>query len=308
MQAMSVTPEASGPAEHKEQPAGRTRTRIREGLEILGITLVCALLLKTFVIEAFRIPSPSMENTLLVGDFLFVNKLMYGPETPRAIPFTNIRIPSIRLPGLGHPRRGDVIVFQFPGSRDEAGPHGIVDFVKRCIALPGDTVSIENRTVTINGMECDPPYGARFDGECLRSKSVADYRMFPTGSAFNADNYGPVVVPKEGDVITLSPGTIDQWQIFIEREGHAVSQGPGGTILIDGVPRTSYRVEKDYYFVLGDNRENSLDSRFWGYVPADRIIGKAIVIYWSSDDRAARGESGGRFSSVRWARIGTLVR
>lgn len=282
--------------------------RIREIGLLLGITILSAMVLKVFVIEACCIPSGSMENTLLVGDFLFVNKLIYGASTPRTIPFTSIAIPSFQLPGLADPKRGDVIVFQFPGERDELRPEKAVNFVKRCVAVPGDTVLIADRAVYVDGEEHRPPSDARMEALCVRPRGVPDYRMFPSGSGFNEDNYGPVIVPRKGDVIRLSPNTIDRWQVFIEREGHTVALGSNGAVLVDGTPQDSYRIEKDYYFVMGDNRDNSIDSRFWGYVPRDLIIGKAIMVYWSWDQRRSSGEFLGRLTSVRWTRIGTFVR
>ena len=108
-------------------------------------------------------------------------------------------------------------------------------------------------------------------------------------------------------IVPLSGKTIQLWRMLIMREGHSVGSGTSDTALIDGVPTSQYRIEKNYYFVLGDNRSNSLDSRFWGFVPEEMIIGKAMLVYWSFD-KSAGSSFTGRFSSVRWPRIGILVR
>ena len=130
--------------------------------------------------------------------------------------------------------------------------------------------------------------------------------MFPSGSDFNDINYGPIIVPKCNDLLQLDPATLSSWHVFIEREGHSV-RVQAGTIIIDGKVATSYRVQRDYYFVLGDNRENSLDSRFWGFVPDDHLVGRAILIYWSWDPEIPVHSLSEKYATIRWKRIGILV-
>ena len=284
------------------------RHRLGDYAVTIGATLVVAFLLKTFVIEAFRIPSASMEDTLHIGDFLFVNKFIYGAETPKNFPLTNIEIPHLRLPALTQPNRGDVIVFEYPGDRDEKKPQRAVNYIKRCIAVGRDTLLIQNKTVYVNEREFVLPVRDRYPrrSDFLPRESIE--WMFPRGSSFNPDYYGPIIVPYKGMRISLSHGAIEQWQTFIEREGHHAEIRNDGTALIDDAPATSYTVERDYLFMMGDNRDNSLDSRFWGFVPKENIVGRAMFVYWSWDTSIPVSSIWEKFSAIRWSRIGTLIR
>jgi signal peptidase I len=132
-----------------------------------------------------------------------------------------------------------------------------------------------------------------------------DPGIYPPGAPFNSADYGPVVIPAEGQAIPLDTDNADIWRELIVREGHTVAIRDSA-VFIDGQQVESYRVEKEYYFMMGDNRENSLDSRFWGFVPSDLIIGKAMMVYWSWED--TDGSFSDRLNAVRWNRIGTLVR
>lgn len=295
-------------ASTKSAEQARDKSRAREYTEVIGLTILAALFLKVFVVEAYNIPTASMENTLLAGDFVLVNKFVYGARSPRYIPFTNISIPQITLPAISHPKTGDVVVFEFPGNPDEYVGGTTENYVKRCIAGPGDTVMIADKAVFVNGRQVQLPTNARFENVPLFPKGFKDYRIFPRGSTFNEDNYGPVVVPKRGADIRIATGDVDEYRDLIEREGHSVAMGDGGNILIDGAASHTYQVMKDYYFMMGDNRDNSLDSRFWGFVSDDRIIGKAIVVYWSWDVSNAESSFGQRLSTIRWNRMGTIVR
>jgi len=294
--------------EEQNKTGNPPRRRLNDYAATIAATLIVAFFLKTFVVEAFRIPSASMENTLRIGDFLFVNKFIYGAETPKYFPFTYSEIPHLRLPALMRPRRGDVIVFEYPGDRDEAKPIRIVNFIKRCMALPGDTLLIQNKTVFVNNREfLAPAQSPRTPpSDFLPRESVG--MIFPKGSPFNPDYYGPIIVPFKGMVLDISGGSIDQWQTFIEREGHRVSVDRNGTAAIDGVTETQYVVERNYFFAMGDNRDNSLDSRYWGFVPEDNIVGKAMFVYWSWDASVSMGSIFNKFSAIRWSRIGTLIR
>jgi len=182
------------------------RSAFRENVESLAWAVVMMMILRIFLLQAFRIPSESMLDTLQVGDFLFVTKIDYGAK----LPFTHIR-----LPGLRQPRQGDIIVFQWP-------PDPSQDFIKRCIATGGETVEIRHRRVFVNGRAIEEPYVRHTPGP----EEPAD--------ASPRDNFGPVTVP------------------------------PG------------------HLFMMGDNRENSADSRYWGYVPMDLVKGRAVFIYFST--------------------------
>jgi signal peptidase I len=208
--------------------APRTRSTFRENAESLAWAVVLMLIVRTLLLQAFRIPSESMRETLLVGDFLFVSKVDYGPK----VPFTRLR-----LPGLRAPRRGDIIVFQFP--RDPSQ-----DYIKRCIAVPGETVEIRDRRVFVNGRPIDEPYARH-----------SDLPQEPAGLS-PRDNLAPVTVP------------------------------PG------------------HLFMMGDNRENSLDSRFWGFLPMELVKGRAVFIYFSTGARSWWD----LFFHVRWNRLLRVLR
>lgn len=291
-----------------EQRQGETSRRFWEYAKTIFVTLIVALFLKTFVVEAFRIPSGSMENTLLVGDFLLVNKFIYGFRTPRYVPLTNVAIPSFTLPAFKGVRRGDVIVFEFPGERDQQPNVETVNYIKRCIGLPGDTVEIQLGRVFVNGKELSLPAHAKPSNTTQLSHWRRSYRLFPRGAGFTEEHYGPLVVPKKGDVIDINLDTIERWRRFIVREGHRVELSSDGKITIDGQDVARYTVERNYYFAMGDNRDNSLDSRYWGFVPADHLIGEALVVYWSWDPDLSISSFTDKLHSIRWGRVFTLIR
>ena len=188
----------------------RRKSLIREYGEAIAIAVLLALVIRTLVVQAFTIPSGSMMDTLLVGDYILVNKFLYGPELP---------LTDARLPGLRDPHRGDIIVFKYP--QDERR-----DFIKRIVAGPGQTVQIRGGQVLVDGQALVEPYIKRTEGA-----------LPPGAQAYCGYAYGcePTLVP---------PGS---------------------------------------YFVMGDNRDNSQDSRYWGFVKRDKIKGKAFLIYWSWD-------------------------
>lgn len=199
---------------------------IKDYLEPLIVAVLIALFIRAFVVQAFQIPSSSMEPTLLIGDYLLVNKFIYGIR----IPYTNIKFFQFKKP-----RRGDVIVFIFPLDPSK-------DFIKRVIGTEGEKVEIIHNKIYINDTMINDPWGHFVTND------------FPRGYLQRMENFGPVVVPK------------------------------------------------DSIFVLGDNRDNSEDSRFWGYLHVNAVLGKAMVIYFSWDRNA---ES--LLDKVRWSRIGKLI-
>jgi signal peptidase I len=199
--------------------AARTKSALREYLEAIILAVVLTVVIRGLVVQAFRIPSGSMEDTLLIGDFLFVNKMVYGSEID--IGWSDWRLVHYRFPAIRQPQRGDVIVFRFPEDPSR-------DFIKRCIATEGQRVEIRDKALYVDGQAQVEPYVIHTDSRTLPRD----------GSA--RDNFGPIVVPK----------------------GHL--------------------------FMMGDNRDNSLDSRFWGPLPVDLVKGKAMILYWSWDpDRGA---------------------
>ncbi|MGK9367621.1 signal peptidase I [Melioribacter sp. Ez-97] len=289
-------------------PVKTTFQKIYDQFKNLLYAAIAALLIKTFFIETSRVPTGSMEKTILIGDFLFVNKFIYGATSPRTIPLTNITLPYFQLPALSEPERYDIVVFEYPGDRDELRPAVISNYVKRCIGLPGDTIEIIDKVVFINGEEAWIPPHIQYINPYVTPKGVANPRIFPKGANFNEDNYGPVVVPKKGDVIKLSVENIEQWRTIIDREfGRRVVTVEGDKIFIDGKETSEYTIKKDYYFMLGDNRDDSADSRFWGFVPRDKVIGEAFMIYWSWDPSIPFTDFFKLLGSVRVNRIAKLV-
>jgi signal peptidase I len=213
------TEEASPPV----RVGKRQKSLVREYVEAIAIAILLALVIRTFVVQAFTIPSGSMMDTLLVGDYILVNKFLYGPT----VPFTGWQLPGIRAP-----RRGDIVVFKYP--QDERR-----DFIKRIIGVPGDRVLIRGHTVIVNDEPLVEPY--------RRVTQPSFPRADPPGYCGYSYGCEPTTVPP------------------------------------------------DSYFVMGDNRDNSQDSRYWGFVKHDEIKGKAFLIYWSWD---------GDRHWLRWTRIG----
>jgi signal peptidase I len=206
----------------------KKKSVLRENIEAIVIAFLIAIVIRTFAVQAFKIPSGSMLSTLQIGDHILVNKIILG--TPIDIPFTNINL--FRMPGIREPKRGDIVVFKYPEDPKR-------DFIKRVIAVGGDVVESKDKSVFVNNIKLTEPYIQLVD--MLVKPRILDKR----------DNFGPVTVPK-------------------------------GMV-----------------FVMGDNRDQSYDSRFWGFVDEKQIKGKAMIIYWSWD---------GDKTWVRFSRIGRLVR
>lgn len=208
----------------------KKKSVVREYIEAIVIAVVLALFIRTFIVQAFKIPSGSMLPTLQIGDHLLVNKFIYGIKNP----FTDATLVPIT-----DPERGDVVVFRFP--KDPS-----IDYIKRVVGVAGDKIEIRNKVIYINGIEMDDPAGYRTDSPVL------------PGGMSPRDNLGPIMVPEDG------------------------------------------------LFVMGDNRDNSYDSRFWGFVKKDAVLGEAFILYWSWDIKESL-ISPARWSSIRWSRIGDLV-
>ena len=250
---------------------------IRSTVQIIVATVLVAVLLKVFVLDAIHIPSPSMQSTLLAGDYVFVNKLVYGARIS-GLPFIKEGTVLFHVPKIRDVHRGDVVVFQLPDVGESGSASQPRYFVKRCIAFGGDEIMMNNGKVYVNGVLMPLPETA-------------------TASVYQKDNFGPIAVPKKGDVVHLTPANYLHWSQVLEREGHEVACSPSGEITIDGISSSSYTIQKNYLFVLGDNRDHSYDSRYWGFLPEDNLIGEAMMIYWSADPTFG----------IRWNRIGTFV-
>ncbi|MGA2669572.1 MAG: signal peptidase I [Ignavibacteria bacterium] len=285
----------------------RKKSKSKELFDALLYAVIAAIFLKIFFIEAYRIPTGSMEETLLIGDFLLVNKFVYGATTPRNLPFTDLRIPYFRFPALKEPHKGDVVVFDFPGNRDELESKEVTMYIKRCIGEPGDTVQIINQVLYVNRQVFPNPPLSKFDTR-INKVGIVEQRIFPPGSGWNQDNYGPLRVPKEGDVINLSPDNFNAWKMFILKEEHTPRITENNKIMIDDKETYEYTVQRDYYFMMGDNRNNSLDSRFWGFVPKDNLVGEALIIYWSWDSNIPFSKFTDLVKTIRWNRIARTIK
>lgn len=283
------------------------KEKVLHFLKETGIILGIFLVLNSFVVASFVVPTGSMEKEILPGDFLLVNKFVFGGTTPRTIPFTDIKIPYFKLPALWKVERGDVIVFAFPGMRDDVEANPFAYYLKRAMAIAGDTLQIVNRIVYINGQPAPIPRNINFNSGIIKPADYADPRIFPKGAPYNEDNYGPIRIPRKGDIIKLTPDNFEQWEIFIKREGHNV-EFKAGKIYIDGSENSNYVVERDYIFGMGDNRDNSLDSRFWGFIPENDIVGTPLILYWSWNPEIPIWQIGDKLASIRFNRIGKIVK
>jgi signal peptidase I len=276
----------------------------------LGSAFIAAIFIITFIIQNTRIPTPSMTDTILVGDFVLVNKFIYGSSSPRYLPLLDIPIPYFTLPAVREPRHADIVVFEFPGNRDELKPENLnVNYVKRLIGLPGDTVVIRNKVVSVNGKEAWIPPNVQYSGISV-PKNIAQPDIFPYGKPWNKDNYGPLVVPRKGDVIQLNRDNVEEWRTIIDREfgDRVVGQSVDGKITIQGTPVTSYMLKKDYFFMMGDNRDDSYDSRFWGFVPRDKVVGQAFMALFSWDNTIPFSQPFDLLASIRPDRILKLLK
>ena len=270
--------------EEKKKPL-TTKEKVKEFFEQLLFAAIAALIIISFVIQNTRIPTGSMENTMLVGDFVLVNKFIYGSSSPHYIPYTQIKLPYFSFPAFKDPKPKEIVVFEYPGERDQLVPDILnKNLVKRCIGTPGDTVQIINKVVFVNHKQFwVPPHILYFNQPPL-PKNYVDQRIFPKGMPWNKDNWGPFVIPRKGDKIQLDLNNIEQWKTIIDREYEKRVVGiSGNSVTIEGTPVNEYTFQKDYYFMMGDDRDNSDDSRFWGLVSRDRVVAEAFMTLFSWD-------------------------
>ncbi|MBC7743588.1 MAG: signal peptidase I [Flavobacterium sp.] len=354
-------------AKNKIATAKPKKSKSREWLDAILFAVIASSIIRGLLFSAYAIPTGSMESTQLVGDYLFVSKLAYGPRmpiTPLSIPFlestvtsskiktywNGLQLPYYRLPGLGQVEKGDVVVFNYPPEKEKP-----VDmrthYIKRCQALPGDVLLIINSRVYVNGMknglpaEAQTSYIVKTDGESLNpqllkdlkievrqqlslidfemiipAKSLDDFKnrenirsvkpvvalrqqanrsVFPQSDLFDwtEDNYGPVRIPKKGLTISLNDSTVALYKTAIQLDEHNLITGSGKDFYVNNKKASTYTFQQNYYWMMGDNRHNSEDSRYWGFVPEDHIVGKAMITWLSLDD------SENILNRVRWSRI-----
>nr|WP_253248925.1 signal peptidase I [Pedobacter sp. AJM] len=383
----------------KKNDHKKKKTKTREWVDAIVFAVVAATIIRVFFIEAYTIPSGSMERSLLIGDFLFVSKVNYGariPMTPVAFPFAHHTMPLTgtkafwdgiqwkyhRLPGLSEIKRNDVVVFNLPVGdtvaleNQEPSYYNLIrqsdwktvnsqytvtsrpvdkreNIIKRCIGIPGDVVAMKNGIVSING-KIDPlkntgqmPYKIKLttanvnlevfsnlgfkvsemqqlDGETYIANATSemiqklkpldfvksvelsvtpstanDGDLFPLdpNRKWNVDNFGPVKIPAKGWMVKIDSNTMPLYYRAIRTyEGNKVEQ-KGGVWYINNQPATTYTFKMNYYWMMGDNRHNSTDSRYWGFVPEDHVVGKALFIWMSFDADASF------FHKIRWSRL-----
>jgi len=218
-----------------------------------------------------------------------------------------IKFPYWKLPAIREPKRGDVVNFDFPGNRDEVESSQKVQYLKRLVGEPGDTIQIINKVLFVNGKEFPKPKGLNFMKPFIEPKGKVNSGIFPVGAPWNEDNYGPLYIPKQGDVISISKENYYRWDTFIKREGHRIEMKPDGKIFIDGNETDKYEVQRNYYFAMGDNRDNSQDGRYWGFVPRENIVGRAWFVYWSWDSNIDFSNFIKLLGSTKLDRIGKSI-
>ena len=374
----------------KEEVKKRKKSVAREWIDAALFAIVAATIIRTFFIEAYTIPTPSMEGSMLVNDFLFVSKLSYGPRvpmTPLSFPLVHNSMPITggksyseaiqwkykRWPGFGDVERYDVVVFNFPnndtvmvdapdqdyhqyvrqlGRERVLAEHEIItrpidkkeNYIKRCMGIAGDKLQIVHGIVYVNDKPATVfPHakmnyiihtnGPGFDTDFLEEnsievqgmagndyilnipndkismvkglKNVVEMRLkeslnegnstFPhdvVNFPWDRDNYGPFVIPKKGASVTLTPQNIAMYRRIIANYEANQFEERGGQFFINGQQANTYTFKMNYYWMMGDNRHNSADSRYWGFVPEDHVVGKASFVWLSY------GENG-----IRWKRL-----
>lgn len=330
----------------------KPKPTFQENLRFYVKAILIILFVRAFLVEPYRIPSESMEDTLLVGDFLIVSKLHYGARTPATlgVPVTGLYVPGLelpqtRLPGFDDPDRGDVVVFNYPAARDVE--RGVIaetvpverraPYIKRIVGVPGDTVAVLDKVLHLDGQPvplaptmqqrwtvagramtapsaeslrdlgvellpgtarlASPSGPVLYDVhasppevEALRQRSdVAAVEPFVLPDSYrdltfgtNPDHVPPTIVPGRGVSVRLSEATWAAYGDLITRyEGRTVTRGADGSFVVDGRPTEVYPFQQNYYFVMGDSRDNSVDGRYWGFVPESHLVGKALFTFLS---------------------------
>lgn len=255
-----------------------------------GILLVTYWVITEVVYLSFSVPTESMQETVMAGDWILADRCSYDEGEL--------------------PERGTVIIVRYPGSRDVAKPLKEEFYLERCVAVAGDLLEVRNHHVYIDGDKETFPTRGRIAGTDQPEHSSVLARTFPRGKRFGVRHWGPMRIPKKGDVIQLNDLNVVEWETFIQREGHEIRHDGTG-VYIDGKAAPSYVVERNYVFGMGDNRNNSLDSRFWGLIPVEDVVGIPFLVYWSWEGRDEMGNEYPflkKLGHIRWERIGEDIR
>jgi len=272
--------------------------------KILLLVAIIALIIKAFAIDAFQIPSTSMENTLQPGDFILANKFAYNIATPSEIPFANVPLPQYIFFEVGKPEINDVVIFEFPSGFENDSLRGGSKYVKRIIAGPHDTLKITNGEIFVNSKTIKLPSTFKTPKDTEDKDQKKDEVIYPPGTKWNRDSYGPIIIPAKGDTIKIAPENFELWQSVIVMDHSERSLLSEGTLVtLDGRAISEYVLTQDHYFVIGDNIEASMDSRHFGFITDDMIIGKALFVYWSFDSKKVAPGPLGFLSAIRADRI-----
>lgn len=269
------------------------------GINLILIAFVagiCYLLCQVFLLASFRIPSDSMEPGLVEGDDVWVWKPTLGARLFDVNATLRLEQTEIyRVPGLRKARRGDVLVFNFPHPNDwsRVEMHILKYYIKRCVALPGDTLSIRDGYFHINGFEGtlgNPEAQKRISRTRPEDFPDGIYRCFPYDSIidWNIQDFGPLFIPKAGATVTMDRTAFVLYRKLIEWEQGATLAYRDSTVYLNDEPIQDYCFRKNYYFVAGDKGENSQDSRYWGMLPEEYIVGRATRIWRSTDPYTGR--------------------
>ena len=242
-----------------------------------------------FVLTSFKIPSDSMEAQLTAGDNILVWKPTIGPRIFNLFAsMRNEQTNIYRIPGIKKIQRNDILVFNFPhpNSWDKIEMHILKYYIKRCVGLPGDTLSIQNGFFHVKGIETSLG-NMESQNKIATTEQFEDgiFHSFPFDSiiSWNSKDFGPLYIPGKGDSITLNQTNCRLYKKLIEWEQQGSLQYKDSTIFLNGTPINGYRFQKNYYFMAGDNGMNSQDSRYWGLLPEEYIVGKAWIIWKSVD-------------------------
>lgn len=284
---------------------GQAVNKFYKFLKILFWVAVIALIIKAFAIDAFRIPSTSMENTLQPGDFIFANKFAYNIATPREIPIVDLPIPQHKFFNAGKPEINDIVIFEFPKGFESDPLRGGTKYIKRIIAGPHDTLKITDGVVFVNGKPIELPStfkAPKYSEE--EDELVQNETIYPPGAEWNRISYGPIIIPAKGDTIKITPENFEKWQsVIVMDHGERSLLSEGTLVTLDGRAIFEYVLTQDHYFVIGDNFEASMDSRHFGFITDNMIVGKAMFIYWSYNSEKVAPGPLGFLSAIRADRI-----
>lgn len=283
---------------------GKFSSKLGKLFKILFWIVLIAIIIKSFVIDAFMIPSSSMENTLVPGDFILANKFAYNITTPKEIPFANLPIPYVNILETGKPEINDVVIFQFPEGFESDVEKSGTKYIKRVVAGPHDTLRITEGNIFINEkLVMLPPTFKKPD--LLHADSINRAEtIYPPGAKWNRISYGPIIIPAKGDTIKITPENFERWQsVIVMDHGERSLLSEGSIVTLDGKAIFEYVLKQDHYFVVGDNFDESMDSRNFGFITDNMIVGKAMFVYWSYDSEKVAPGPLGFLSAIRADRI-----